>query len=113
MRAARARKSIPKSFKCINCGKNVKTTAPGTRNRNHCPFCLNSEHLDNNIGDRKSTCRGKMVPIGKYLKKDGEEVIVHRCEKCGYYRANRVAGDDSFSLVANLQVIDIDEIKAF
>lgn len=47
-----------------------------------------------------------MVPIGRFYKPDGEEVIVHRCGKCGFVRWNRVAGDDSFDLVAKLPVVD-------
>jgi predicted Zn-ribbon and HTH transcriptional regulator len=46
-----------------------------------------------------------MEPIGKYFKKDGEEVLVHKCRSCGFVRANRVAGDDSFLLVEQLSKI--------
>jgi hypothetical protein len=46
-----------------------------------------------------------MNPIGKTLKKDGEEVLVHQCEKCGLIRKNRVAGDDSIEKVDNLPVL--------
>jgi DNA-directed RNA polymerase subunit RPC12/RpoP len=83
------------SFKCANCGKSVSLKAPGTKNRNHCPFCLYSVHVDGNIpGDRASTCHGLMKPINKFLRPSGEEVIVHKCIKCGFERWNRVAGDD-------------------
>jgi len=99
------------SFICINCGKKVFLQAPGTHNRNHCPFCLYSLHVDIESGDRKSPCGGKMAPIGKYYKPDGEEVLVHKCEKCGFVRYNRIAGDDSFELVGNLKVIPIDELS--
>ena len=47
-----------------------------------------------------------MEPVGKYFKKDGEEVVVHRCRTCGFVRANRIAGDDSFELVEHLAVIE-------
>ena len=47
-----------------------------------------------------------MVPIGKVYKKDGEEVLVHECQKCGFIRKNRIAGDDSLELVKNLKVMD-------
>ena len=89
-------------FICSHCGKTVSLSAPGTKNRNHCPFCLYSMHLDNGIGDRASECCGEMKPIGKTYKKDGEEMIVHQCVKCGVIRKNRVAGDDSYSEVAKL-----------
>lgn len=86
-------------FECQNCGTSVSINAPGTKNRNHCPVCLFSLHIDEVIGDRKSKCRGLMKPIGKILKKDGEEVLIHKCLKCGFERKNRVAGDDSIELV--------------
>lgn len=89
-------------FTCAFCGKKVDLSAPGTKNRNHCPFCLHSLHVDIASGDRKSACNGIMSPIGKFFKDDGEEMIVHKCNKCGFVRWNRVAGDDSLGLVSNL-----------
>jgi ribosome biogenesis GTPase / thiamine phosphate phosphatase len=93
-------------FICGNCGRPVSFSAPGTHHRNHCPYCLASIHIDNLPGDRKSTCGGKMLVIGKFLKEDGEEVLVHKCEKCGITKNNRIAGDDSFKLVEKLPIID-------
>ncbi len=82
-------------FLCAKCGKKVSLQAPGTKNRNHCPYCLYSVHVDGDVpGDRKSTCNGLMKPTGKFLRANGEEVLVHKCEKCGFERWNRVAGDD-------------------
>ena len=92
-------------FVCKNCGKKVSEKAPGTHNRNHCPFCLFSLHVDNEPGDRKSPCGGLMGPTGKKYKKDGEEVLIHKCQKCGFVRWNRVAGDDSIEMVDNLPVL--------
>jgi hypothetical protein len=94
-------------FKCFNCKKEVKENGYiGTKNRNHCPFCLFSQHLDENIpGDRKSKCKGKMIPIGLSFKKGkvdkygkekvGELMIIHKCEKCGDISKNRIASDDN------------------
>jgi DNA-directed RNA polymerase subunit RPC12/RpoP len=92
-------------FVCQNCGKKVPLDAPGTRHRNHCPFCLYSVHLDKKVGDRAAECGGSMKPIGKTFKKDGEEMIVHKCEKCGVTSKNRIAGDDSFEGVEKLEVV--------
>jgi len=47
-----------------------------------------------------------MKPIGKFLKPDGEIMLVHQCEKCGIKRKNRIAGDDSFKIVENLKVLE-------
>ncbi len=93
-------------FTCINCKKTVSSTAPGTKNRNHCPFCLASRHVDIEIGDRQSMCKGVMPAVAKMLKPDGEEVLVHKCSTCGIIRKNRVAGDDDFSAVESLEVVE-------
>lgn len=96
------------NIKCIHCNKDISLDNNiGTRNRNHCPFCLYSQHLDENIpGDRKSNCRFEMEPIAltfmnrgidKYGKKiQGEIMIVHRCcnPNCKKISINRIAGDD-------------------
>jgi hypothetical protein len=93
------------NFVCKNCRKEVSLNAPGTKNRNHCPFCLFSLHVDNRIGDRGSGCQGLMEPIGKQIKKDGEEVLVHKCLVCNEIRRNRVAGDDNVNKVDSLPVL--------
>jgi len=112
-------------FKCKNCGKDVETEGYiGTRNRNHCPFCLYSVHLDRNVpGDRKEKCMGLMKPVGitfKKLKKDkygkektGEIMIVHRCSKCGVVSKNRIAGDDSTKVILEIgkETLDRNELK--
>ena len=92
-------------FVCKNCGRFVEDKPLGTKNRNHCPFCLWSQHLDEKIpGDRKSSCQGKMEPIAVCFKKSkfdkykgkerGELMIVHRCLLCNRVSWNRIAGDD-------------------
>lgn len=95
-----------KSFTCRNCYQKVSLSAPGTHHRNHCPFCLYSLHLDRRPGDRSSVCGGLMESIGKFNKKDGEEVIVHHCLVCGLRRNNRVAGDDSIEAVRRLSLVE-------
>jgi DNA-directed RNA polymerase subunit RPC12/RpoP len=93
-------------FTCCHCGKEITSNKKsGVQNRNHCPYCLYSVHLDLSIpGDRKSSCGGEMVPIGlafkrikpdKYKKEDlGELMLIHQCRKCGKISINRIAGDD-------------------
>jgi DNA-directed RNA polymerase subunit RPC12/RpoP len=99
-------KNPPQRFTCRHCGKEVDLDAPGTKNRNHCPFCLFSVHVDEQVGDRKSQCQGLMEPIGKFLRPNGEEVIIHKCTECGKLSNNRIAGDDNFELVGGLFIID-------
>ncbi len=94
------------SFICINCNHQVASTAPGTKNRNHCPNCLYSKHVDITPGDRSNACGGSMAPLGKVYKPDGEEVLIHQCSICGFIRKNRIAGDDDWDLVAKLPVLE-------
>lgn len=89
-------------FPCIHCGKFVPDNLEmGTKNRNHCPYCLYSKHVDEKVGDRKAYCLGAMYPIGLTFKKilrqaqdKGELMLVHKCEKCGKISINRIAADD-------------------
>ncbi len=96
-----------KSFECQKCHSTVAHTAPGTHHRNHCPNCLYSLHVDKIPGDRQEPCRGLMNPVGKLYKPDGEEMIVHQCINCGLKRKNRVAGDDSESLLLKLPLVEL------
>src|SRR6056297_2179390 len=82
------------SFICRNCGAPVPSWAPGTSQRNHCPYCLYSLHVDITPGDRKELCRGIMEPIGLWVREAGDITILHRCRRCGTIRPNRLAGDD-------------------
>ena len=57
--------------------------APGTKHRNHCPSCLWSRHLDDEVpGDRAADCAGSMEPIAVTVRGDGEWALVHRCGGC-------------------------------
>jgi hypothetical protein len=102
------------SFTCVHCRLPV-TCAPsvaGVHNRNHCPLCLWSRHMDwRAAGDRLSSCRAPMEPVGlttkrsrnKYAReRDGELMLVHRCTGCGKPVINRVAADDSADAILEL-----------
>jgi hypothetical protein len=94
-------------FICIQCQQYVSCDpgSAGVQNRNHCPACLWSRHLDwRSAGDRLSVCRAAMQPIGlttkrsrnKYAtERDGELMIVHQCSACETVIINRIAADDS------------------
>ena len=83
------------SFTCRVCGWPVVSQGAGSSHRNHCPNCLWSIHLDNEPGDRESDCRGRMEPIGVWVRKNGEWAILHRCMVCGKISSNRIAADDN------------------
>lgn len=84
----------------ISCAPEVA----GVQNRNHCPSCLCSRHVDwREPGDRLASCRAPMEPVGlttkrgrnKYAReRDGELMLIHRCTGCGKLVINRVAADD-------------------
>ena len=77
-------------FECDVCGTHVH----GNGYTNHCPNCLASKHVDENPGDRASSCHGVMEPVG-YEVRHGKEFIVHQCEICGHTRPNKVAPNDN------------------
>lgn len=80
-------------FNCLHCGFEVK----GDGYTNHCPKCLWSRHVDVDPGDRKAECGGLMKPIG-YI--DGK--ILHKCEKCGFERKNKVDTGDNGEVLADI-----------
>ncbi|MDD3662050.1 MAG: RNHCP domain-containing protein [Candidatus Dojkabacteria bacterium] len=98
-----------KTFICKHCGRDVPYAAPGTHHRNHCPFCLYSRHVDIVRGDRKSRCGGMMKPIGIVERPDGEFLIVHQCQGCGFISKNRIAGDDDDTVLSTLSRQSLDD----
>jgi len=102
-----SRKQDESRFRCLNCSLMVSAEheLSGVNNRNHCPNCLWSKHVDlNKAGDRKATCGARMQPIGLTVKHtgkkygntaQGELMIIHHCSGCGKISINRVAADDS------------------
>ena len=93
-------------FKCQHCGRPVSAmpALSGVNNRNHCPYCLWSKHVDlREAGDRLAVCKGPMPPIGLTVKRSGKKyapaaagelMLVHRCTRCGALSLNRMAADD-------------------
>ena len=93
-------------FRCANCHALVSSMQmlSGVNNRNHCPYCLWSRHLDlYSAGDRLSACKAPMNPIGLTMKKGrnkyrldagGELMLIHQCSECGTLSINRIAADD-------------------
>ena len=93
-------------FKCRHCQAYIYALhmISGVQNRNHCPFCLWSRHVDHaQAGDRMSACKANMQPLGLTLKRGhnrygrethGELMLIHRCKDCGKLSINRLAADD-------------------
>jgi len=84
-------------FTCGHCGEHVV----GNGYTNHCPKCLWSRHVDINPGDRQEDCGGLMEPIDMESK-NGEFVIIHQCESCGFVRKNKVCKEDNFDEVIRI-----------
>ncbi len=82
-------------FVCKACGRTVIPGGAGSEHRNHCPYCLSSQHLDNESGDRQAACGGLMEPVSVWVRKNGEWAVIHRCKICGILRSNRIAADDN------------------
>jgi len=83
------------TFNCKNCGNLVTPGGAGSEHRNHCPYCLTSQHLDIDPGDREADCGGAMDAIGVWVRKGGEWALIHRCKICGHISSNRIAADDN------------------
>jgi hypothetical protein len=92
-------------FRCAHCNTIVSSAhlLSGVNNRNHCPYCLWSRHLDlHAAGDRLSACKAPMQPLAlttkrsrnKYGSGRGELMLVHLCTGCGAVSINRIAADD-------------------
>jgi hypothetical protein len=47
-----------------------------------------------------------MAPVGAFVRRNGEHVVVHRCLTCRFERYNRIAADDYFELVLSLPLIE-------
>jgi hypothetical protein len=107
-------RSADEGFVCKYCHSFVPAQAtPGSfHNRNHCPRCLSSRHLDlYAAGDRLSACKARMQPIGLTLKRtprkyatgeQGELMLVHQCEECGKVAINRIAADDNDEAILSI-----------
>lgn len=101
-------------FYCQNCEFFIPINKEmSTKNRNHCPKCLYSKHVDNEAsGDRNAKCLCPMKPISLTLKKVnkdkynkekfGELMIVHECTGCQKLSINRIAADDTIESLKKL-----------
>jgi len=86
------------NFVCEKCSTKIL----GTGYTNHCPNCLWSKHVDEEIpGDRKSQCRGLMEPVSVEIK-GGEYSLLHRCEKCGKTTKNKVSPEDNLEKILEI-----------
>src|SRR5512136_742535 len=101
---------VKTGFTCRHCNMPVSSASclSGVQNRNHCPYCLWSRHLDlYSAGDRLSACKSLMQPVGLTLKltrkrygtERGELMLIHLCAECRHLSINRIAADDDSQTV--------------
>jgi hypothetical protein len=105
------RRIAEQGFTCKHCRNYVTCHMlfSGVQNRNHCPYCLWSRHLDlYEAGDRLAACKAQMQPVALALKQShnkyarlgvGELMLIHQCTDCGKLSVNRIAADDDAAAV--------------
>jgi len=107
-----------RDFSCAHCHNLVSSAhlLSGVNNRNHCPYCLWSRHLDlYSAGDRLSACKAPMQPVAltakrswnKYGHGRGELMLVHLCTDCGNVSINRIAADDDAQTLLEVFIISL------
>lgn len=85
-------------FICEFCGK----ANAGNGYTNHCISCLFSKHVDIEPGDRSSDCGGLMKPV--YISYTSTNpYILHKCQKCGFEKKNKIQAEDSVEEMAKIQ----------
>ena len=100
---------VPKreEFVCLNCGQKIA----GGGYVNHCPKCLWSKHVDQDVpGDRQAGCQGAMKPIG-VIQKKGKWRIIHQCQKCGKKTVVDSHPKDNFKLIVKLSHLPVYTLK--
>ena len=90
-------------FICEQCNKLVSKL--NYTERDHCPYCLYSKHVDINPGDRQNTCLGLLKPIGIEKFKNTYKII-YKCTKCNKLHKNIMANDDNMDLIIKLSLQD-------
>ncbi|MGB8980290.1 MAG: RNHCP domain-containing protein [Anaerolineales bacterium] len=107
----RARADSFGDFRCAHCHALVSSAhlLSGVNNRNHCPYCLWSRHLDlYAAGDRLCACKAPMRTLGLTMKNGrnkyrrearGELMLIHECVECQTLSINRIAADDDSAAV--------------
>ena len=82
---------IDEGFRCSYCHCTV--LAGGAMIRDHCPYCLSSQHLDIVPGDRAANCGGQLVPVD--LEYRTQQWWIHyKCQLCAHTHRVRAHPDD-------------------
>ncbi|MFE9245205.1 RNHCP domain-containing protein [Nocardiopsis sp. NPDC006938] len=82
-------------FDCVFCGLSVSVSEPARTPRDHCPSCLTSLHVHDQVEVGPSDCAGRMTPISVVVARDGGWRLVHRCVLCDELSESAAAADDN------------------
>lgn len=96
--------SRTETFACVRCGLTVAAFTPDGVRRNHCPSCLHSLHVHDQVEGGPSECRSRMSPISIAVLRNGDWKVIHRCTRCDELTANRVQVDDNQLILMRLAV---------
>ena len=58
-------------------------------------------NIDVNPGDRTNDCGGMMQPM-RFELDHGKQILIHKCEKCGMEKRNKIAKNDSTDAIIGL-----------
>ncbi|WP_281202155.1 RNHCP domain-containing protein [Nocardia jejuensis] len=97
------------TFTCSWCGLVVSTYAADGARRNHCPSCLRSQHVLDQIEGGPSDCGARMSPISIAVLRGGEWMLVHRCVRCDELTANPICADDNQLVLMRIAVRPLAE----
>ncbi|MFF2147918.1 RNHCP domain-containing protein [Kitasatospora sp. NPDC058190] len=92
------------TFTCTWCGLTVSTYAADSTRRNHCPSCLHSRHVLDQVEGGPSECHGRMSPIAIAVLRTGDWMVVHRCVRCDELTSNPVCPDDNQLILMRMAV---------
>ena len=95
------------TFTCLLCGLGVH--ALDGEPRDHCPSCLHSRHVHDQVDGGRSDCAGRMTPISVVAARDGRWQLVHRCVRCDELSESTVATDDNPLLLMRIAVRPLAE----
>lgn len=103
--------SVPRtgSFTCVRCGLTVSPLDPEGNRRDHCPSCLSSRHVLDQVGGGPSDCGGRMAPISVAAARGGAWMLIHRCGVCDEMSESSVSPDDNHLVLMRIAVRPLAE----
>ncbi|WP_067533811.1 RNHCP domain-containing protein [Nocardia crassostreae] len=92
------------TFTCLWCGLVVSTYAADGARRNHCPSCLHSRHVFDQVEGEASDCGARMSPNSIAVPRSGDWMLIHRCVRCDELTANPICADDNQLVLMRIAV---------